>query len=102
VAHRIDAMLANGWLDEVRTLLAMGYVPPLPSMSATGYAQLVQVLQGTLTLEDAVARIRHSTHAFIRRQDAWLRAEPRVKWFDAGERSALASAVAAACSGLAA
>jgi tRNA dimethylallyltransferase len=85
VERRLDAMLADGWLDEVRTLLAMGYSPELPSMSATGYAELARVLRGDLALDEAALRIRYATHAFIRRQETWMRAEPRITWFDADD-----------------
>jgi tRNA dimethylallyltransferase len=102
VAGRVQAMLRAGWLEEVRTLLLMGYAPSLPSMSATGYAELTRVVQGTLPLDEAVTRIRHSTHAFIRRQDAWLRAESRLQWLDADGPAALDQATVAIRSGLAA
>ena len=46
VEQRVHAMLAQGWLEEVRTLHAMGYAPDLPSLSATGYRELGQVLPG--------------------------------------------------------
>jgi tRNA dimethylallyltransferase len=87
VERRLDAMLADGWPDEVRTLLAMGYSPELPSMSATGYAELAHVLRGDLALDEATLRIRYATHAFIRRQETWMRAEPRITWFDADDSS---------------
>jgi len=83
VARRLDAMLDAGWLDEVRTLLAMGYAPVLPSMSATGYPELASVLRGERTLAEAKELILHATHAFIRRQETWLRKEQRVRWLDA-------------------
>jgi tRNA dimethylallyltransferase len=102
VARRVEAMLRAGWLEEVRTLLLMGYAPSLPSMSATGYAELARVVQGTLSLDDAVTRIRHTTHAFIRRQDAWLRAEPRLRWLDAEDPATLERVLVAIRSGLAA
>jgi len=52
-------------------------------MSATGYTELARTLRGELRLEDAIRRVRLATHAFIRRQETWLRAEPRIRWFDA-------------------
>jgi len=76
-------MLAAGWLDEVRVLLAMGFAPTLPSMSATGYREIVRVARQELSLEEAVDDIRHATHAFVRRQESWLRADPRIHWLDA-------------------
>ena len=76
-------MLEAGWLQEVRTLLAMGYSLDLPSMSASGYAELGLVLRGEMDVDHAVQRIRQSIHAFVRHQETWLRRDPRVQWFDA-------------------
>ena len=84
IDRRIEAMLAAGWLDEVRGLLAAGYDPALPSLSATGYRELGQVVRGTLLLEDATALIRRRTHSFARRQYTWLRRDPRLEWYPIG------------------
>jgi tRNA dimethylallyltransferase len=81
---RVHAMLAAGWLEEVERLLARGYDPALPSLSGIGYRELVQVVQGTLTLTEAVPRICYRTHAFARRQYTWARRDPRLEWFSSG------------------
>ena len=81
---RIDVMVAAGWLQEVEALLRRGYDPTLPSLSATGYRELVQVLRGQLPLDEATRLIRYRTHAFARRQYTWLRRDPRIEWYAAG------------------
>jgi tRNA dimethylallyltransferase len=83
VAHRVDAMMAEGWLAEVRRLRAMGYSMDLPSLTATGYQELGRVLAGEQDEPTAIQRILYATHAFIRRQETWLRREPRIQWLDA-------------------
>jgi len=94
---RIDAMLAAGWLDEVRRLLAAGYSPSLPSLSAIGYTQLAQHLAGELTLDEAVAEIKRLTRSFVRRQYAWFKpADPSIHWVDLstpGSNAALDTAI---------
>ncbi len=86
IDQRIEAMLAEGWLAEVQTLLNKGYSPDLPSLSAIGYAQLGQHLRGELSLEEAAAEIKRRTRLFARRQAAWFRpADPQIHWFQAGE-----------------
>ncbi len=70
---RVDLMLRDGFLDEVKALLEAGYHPDLPSMSGIGYQQLVRYLQGALTLDAAVIETKHATHDFIRRQLTWFR-----------------------------
>jgi len=71
--RRIDAMMAAGFLDEVRDLLARGYDRRLPSMSGLGYAQLTEHLLGDVTLDEAVQNTKADTRGFIRRQETWFR-----------------------------
>jgi tRNA dimethylallyltransferase len=86
---RIEAMLEAGLLDEVRGLLAAGYAPDLPSMSAIGYRQMVQVLQGEITLEEAVTLMKRLTRQFVRRQANWFKPDdPNIHWFRAGAGAA--------------
>ena len=78
---RIEGMLEAGWLDEIRDLLAKGYEPSLPSLSAIGYAQLIEHLQGRLTLAEAVAEIKRATRLFVRRQANWFKPnDPYIHW----------------------
>ena len=82
---RIEAMLEAGFLEEVRGLLAAGYAPDLPSMSAIGYRQMVQVIQGEITLEEAVTLMKRLTRQFVRRQANWFKFDdPNIHWFRAG------------------
>ena len=82
VDKRIDAMFANGFLDEVRELLAKGYSPSLPTMSAIGYRECVRVINGELNEEQAKAEIRRATRVFVRRQANWFKeSDPAIKWF---------------------
>ncbi len=83
---RIEAMLAAGWVDEVRRLLAQGYTPDLPSFASLGYREVAAYLAGDISLDEAKARIRRATRAFIRRQYNWFRlTDPRIHWFDLEE-----------------
>lgn len=70
---RVDAMMRDGFLQEVQSLLAMGYNRHLPSMSGLGYAELCTHLLDSLPLETALERTKFNTHDFIRRQDVWFR-----------------------------
>lgn len=82
VDQRIDAMFANGFLDEVKSLLARGYSPSLPTMSAIGYQECIQVLKGELSEDQAKAEIRQATRVFVRRQANWFKeSDPNIKWF---------------------
>jgi len=83
---RIEAMFAAGWVDEVRGLLAKGYSPVLPSLSAIGYPQVIDYLQGKSTYAEAVMLIKRLTRQFVRRQANWFKeSDPQIPWFTAGE-----------------
>ncbi|MDP2919073.1 MAG: tRNA (adenosine(37)-N6)-dimethylallyltransferase MiaA [Dehalococcoidia bacterium] len=84
VDARVDAMIARGFVDEVRRLLEMGCDLTLPAMSSIGYREIGLYLQGKLTLEEAVYKIKTGTHRFIRHQYAWFRlTDERIRWWDA-------------------
>jgi tRNA dimethylallyltransferase len=83
VDARIDAMFANGLLDEVRGLLAKGYSADLPTMSAIGYRECVRVVKGQLSVEQAKVEMRRATRIFVRRQANWFReSDENIKWFE--------------------
>jgi tRNA dimethylallyltransferase len=81
---RIDAMFEQGLLLEVNALLAKGFSPDLPTMSAIGYRESVKILEGSLTEEEAKIQMRKSTRTFVRRQANWFKEnDNEIKWFDA-------------------
>jgi tRNA dimethylallyltransferase len=82
VDKRIDAMFANGFVDEVRGLLAKGYAPSLPTMSAIGYRECIRVVNGEWNVEQAKAGIRRATRVFVRRQANWFKeSDSTIRWF---------------------
>jgi len=82
VDKRIDMMFANGFLDEVKSLLARGYSPSLPTMSAIGYRECIRVINGEVNEEQARTEIRRATRVFVRRQANWFKeSDPNIKWF---------------------
>jgi tRNA dimethylallyltransferase len=88
IEARVDAMLAAGLLDEVRTLLDRGLFGWLTSSQAIGYAEFARHLRGELSLQEAVAGTVKRTKALARRQLAWFLRDPRIRWFAADERGA--------------
>lgn len=89
IADRVSAMFAAGWLEEVGGLVDRGWGGWLTSTQAIGYAELVRHLDGRLTLEEAWERTTQRTRNLARRQMAWLRRDPRIRWFDAGAGGAM-------------
>jgi tRNA dimethylallyltransferase len=89
VEGRVGAMLEAGWLEEVEALLARGFGGWLTASQAIGYAELARHLAGELSLEDAVQQTLARTRALARRQMAWFRRDPRIRWFDVGSEGAI-------------
>ncbi len=84
IDYRVDEMMRAGLVEEVENLLEMGYDLSLPAMSAIGYKQIGEYLQGETDRETAVARIKFETHRYVRQQYNWFRLkDARINWFEA-------------------
>ena len=80
IKARTDAMLASGWLDEVRALLEDGLPENAKPLDFIGYRELRAVLQGALTIDEARAAIQQATRRYAKRQLTWFRRETAVHW----------------------
>ena len=89
IGARVLSMVERGLLDEVRGLVERGFGGWLTSTQAIGYAEFAAHLRGRLTLDEAVERTVSRTRQLARRQVAWFRRDPRIRWFEAGEGGAL-------------
>jgi len=77
---RTHAMLANGWLEEVRSLLDAGLPENAKPFDFIGYRELREVLRGHVTIDQASATIQQATRRYAKRQLTWFRREPAVHW----------------------
>lgn len=85
---RIDVMMQEGFLEEVKRLLDAGYNRKLPSMSGLGYAELSAHLLDQIPLTEAVILTKNNTHDFIRRQYTWFRGhDPGILWHNTSSGS---------------
>jgi len=83
IAQRMDAMLAAGFIDEVRALRARGDLDPeLPALRAVGYRQVWQHLAGDYDLAQCRDRAIFATRQLAKRQTTWLRSELDARWLD--------------------
>jgi tRNA dimethylallyltransferase len=89
VRRRVNAMLELGLLDEVGALVSAGLGGWLTSTQAIGYAEMARHLRGELSLEEAVAGTVRRTTNLARRQMAWFRRDPRIRWVAAGAGGAM-------------
>jgi tRNA dimethylallyltransferase len=95
IEARVDAMLAAGWVDEVRDLRAR-YASSLRAMQAIGYREIGAFLDGELTSDALRERIAIATRRYAKRQRTWFRAEPGLRWVDASRpESAIEAALRA-------
>ena len=95
IERRVDQMLADGLVAEVRQLLDCGYSAGMKAMGAIGYREISEHLGGKSSLSEAVELIKRNTRRYAKRQLTWFRNDPEISWFrypDAfGEISALVS-----------
>ena len=80
ISERVDRMMDQGLLDEVRSL-AQGPISRT-ARQALGYKELFDHLDGVLSLDAAVETIRTRTRQFAVRQERWFRRDPRIRWID--------------------
>jgi tRNA dimethylallyltransferase len=73
INRRVERMVGEGLVEEVRELLAAGFGPGDPGMTGAGYREVLSYLQGSLTLEEAVAAVQRSHRRYARRQITWNR-----------------------------
>ncbi|HUR51293.1 MAG TPA: tRNA (adenosine(37)-N6)-dimethylallyltransferase MiaA [Mycobacteriales bacterium] len=83
VAARVDRMWAAGLLDEVAAL--EGLREGVTASQALGYKQALAQLDGTLTEEQARTATVTATNRFVKRQRAWFRRDPRIRWLEPGD-----------------
>ncbi len=82
IEERVDRMLEEGLVEEVRALMARGCRRDMVSMQGLGYKEILDHLAGEITLEEAVYRIKQGTRHFAKRQLTWFRRERDVIWLN--------------------
>ena len=82
INKRVDIMVENGLLEEVKSLLDKGYDRNLVSLQGIGYKEIIDYLEGKTTKEDAIDTLKTNTRRFAKRQFTWFKADSNIKWFD--------------------
>ena len=85
IDQRVDEMIAEGLVEEVQALKAMGYHRNMVSMQGLGYKEILEYLEGEITLDEAIYKIKRDTRHFAKRQLTWFRREKDVIWLDKEE-----------------
>ncbi|TXF36644.1 MULTISPECIES: tRNA (adenosine(37)-N6)-dimethylallyltransferase MiaA [unclassified Collinsella] len=79
---RVDLMIEAGLVDEVSRLLDQGMGDALTSRQAIGYKEVIDALEGRLTIDEAVELIKLRSRRYAKRQLSWCRRDPKIQWID--------------------
>ena len=82
INKRVDIMFENGLIEEVANLKTKGYTKDMVSMQGLGYKEILDYLNGEITLEEATYILKRDTRHFAKRQLTWFRRERDVVWVD--------------------
>ncbi len=85
ISDRVDDMIKDGLIDEVSNLLDSGLRDTLCSSKAIGYKEIVDYIDGKMTLDEATNKIKTNTRRYAKRQRTWFRSEKRINWIDANQ-----------------
>ncbi len=87
---RIEQMLNEGFLEEVRELIDQGYKDALLKMGVIGYSEIIAFLDGDISLEEAIVLIKRNTRKYVRRQSNWFKpTDPEIHWINAQDPAIL-------------
>lgn len=85
INRRVDAMLAMGLLDEVQNYLTSGFRRDNPAIKALGYLEMINVIEGNATLENALEVMKRKSRNYAKRQETWFRSVKNAVWIDAAD-----------------
>jgi tRNA dimethylallyltransferase len=81
INDRVDIMIKDGWLEEIQSLIDQGVPKSAQAFQAIGYPELLQVVEGEISLESAIEKIKQNSRRYAKRQLTWFRKEPNIQWF---------------------
>ena len=80
---RADRIVAEGFLEEVQSLLDGGYGPQIERLRSLGYREMAAHLRGECPLDEALENMKRNTRRFAKRQLTWFRSDKRIHWLPA-------------------
>ncbi|HEY5584900.1 MAG TPA: tRNA (adenosine(37)-N6)-dimethylallyltransferase MiaA [Ruminiclostridium sp.] len=81
IDKRVDIMLENGLVDEVKSLISLGFADCLISMQGIGYKEILSYINNEITLEEVVDIIKRGSRRYAKRQITWFKRINEIKWF---------------------
>lgn len=85
IDRRVDIMIENGLLEEVKNLLDMGYSKDMISMQGIGYKEIIKYLDQEYTYEEAIEIIKRDSRRYAKRQITWFKRYDEAKWYNLDE-----------------
>ncbi len=93
IDQRVDIMISEGLVEEVKSLVKQGYSQNLKAMKAIGYHHVTGYLNGQYTLEEAIELLKRDTRRYAKRQMTWFRKDPEIHWTKPGQTAELVELV---------
>lgn len=90
IDQRVDNMVNEGLIEEVRSLVPY---KDLNALQTVGYREIFDALEGKMSMEDAIERIKINTRQYAKRQMTWFRKDSEIKWFSPGDVSGIISSL---------
>lgn len=91
IENRVDTMIQNGLVDEVKSILKRGYSKELNALNTVGYKEVISFLENDVEYEKMIDLIKRNTRRFAKRQLTWFRADKRIYWYDVRDKNELSS-----------
>ena len=82
IEQRVDDMISNGLIEEIKYILDRGYSKSLNALNTVGYKEIIQYLEGEILLDRAVDLIKRNTRRYAKRQMTWFRKVEGIRWID--------------------
>lgn len=82
---RVDLMIDQGLVHEVKSILDMGYDKNLVALQGIGYKEIISFLDNEITLDEAIEKIKKGSRNYAKRQLTWFRRDNRIKWINLDE-----------------
>ncbi|MCR8912366.1 MULTISPECIES: tRNA (adenosine(37)-N6)-dimethylallyltransferase MiaA [unclassified Barnesiella] len=86
IARRTEQMMADGLLDEARRVYPLRH---LNSLNTVGYKELFACFDGTMTLDQAIEKIKRNTRVYSKKQVTWYKKDPDMHWFSPDDKEAI-------------
>lgn len=80
IEDRVNSMIKDGLVHEVKSLLAKGYSKQINALNTVGYKEIITYLENEISLERAIELIKRNTRRYAKRQLTWFKADKRIEW----------------------